>query len=119
MDTPRVRESNFELLRLVAMYFILLYHMLSFFIVKVDDAPLYKALWLPLHIAVACFVLISGYFHIKPSFKGIVKLLAPLIVCYLPLTFCESVSCVGGGIKNCYSSRNRPIGLYEFTFTCL
>lgn len=90
------RESNFELLRLVAMYFILLYHMLGFFIVRVDDAPLYKALWLPLHVAVACFVLISGYFHIKPSFKGTVKLLAPLIVFYLPLTIFELIYYGGG-----------------------
>ena len=114
----KVRESNFELLRLVAMYFILLYHMLSFFIVKVDDASLYKALWLPLHIAVVCFVLISGYFHIKPSFKGIVKLLAPLIVYYLPLTLYELVSC-GGGYKELLFFSQSPywfIRVYFYLF---
>lgn len=94
--TNKVRESNFELLRIVSMYFILLYHMLLFFISKIDDVSLFKALWLPLHVAVICFVLISGYFHIKPSLKGVVKLIFPLLVFYLPLTIYELLTGLGG-----------------------
>ncbi len=85
----KVRESNFELLRLIAMFFIVLYHLLLKFIVVVDDAPIYQASFLPLHVAVICFVLISGFFHIKPSVRGGGKLLFPLLVFYLPLTLYE------------------------------
>lgn len=91
-----IRQSNFELLRLVSMFFIVFYHLLRFFVVKMDDAVIYKALYLPLHVAVICFVLISGYFHIKPSFRGAVKLLAPLVIFYLPLTLWEFFHGVGG-----------------------
>lgn len=85
----KVRESNFELLRLIAMFFIVLYHLLLKFIVVVDSAPIYQALFFPLHVAVICFVLISGYFHIKPSVRGGAKLLFPLLAFYLPLTLYE------------------------------
>ena len=85
----KVRESNFELLRLIAMFFIVLYHLLLKFIVVVDDNPIFQAVFLPLHVAVICFVLISGYFHIKPSIYGGAKLLFPLLVFYLPLTIYE------------------------------
>ena len=94
----KVRESNYELLRLIAMFFIVWYHLLLKFIVPVDDAPVYKAIYLPLHVAVICFVLISGYFHIKPSVRGVAKLLFPLLMYYLPLTVIEmSVDGVWGG----------------------
>lgn len=91
-----VRQSNYELLRLIAMFFIVFYHLLRFFVVKMDDAVIYKAMYLPLHVAVICFVLISGYFHIKPSFRGAVKLFAPLLFFYLPFTLWEFFHGVGG-----------------------
>ena len=90
-----VRQSNFELLRLVSMFFILFYHELLFFIVKMDDTIIYKALEMPLHVGVICFVLISGYFHIRPSIHGAVKLLMPLLLFYLPLTLWEMADGVG------------------------
>ena len=85
----KVRESNFELLRLIAMFFIVLYHLLLKFIVVVDDNPIFQAVFMPLHVAVICFVLISGYFHIKPSIYGGAKLIFPLLAFYLPLTIYE------------------------------
>ena len=92
----KFRESNFELLRLVAMFFIVWYHLLLKFIVVEDETPIYKAMFLPLHVSVICFVLISGYFHIKPSVRGVAKLLTPLLVFYLPLTLYElSLNCIG------------------------
>ena len=90
------RESNFEMLRLIAMFFIVWYHLLLKFIVVIDDTPIYKAMYLPLHVAVICFVLISGYFHIKPSLHGGSKLLFPLLLFYLPLTLFEIVQHKGG-----------------------
>lgn len=79
-----VRSSNFELLRIILICFIVTYHF--FVIVYVQGTgetdSLLKALWLPLHIAVICFVLISGYFHIRPSLGGAIKLLLPVIFYY-------------------------------------
>ena len=85
----KYRESNFELLRLIAMFLIVLYHLLLKFIAIYDNNPIYHALFIPLHVAVICFVLISGYFHIKPSMRGGFKLIFPLLVFYLPLTLYE------------------------------
>lgn len=110
-----IRESNYELLRLVAMFFIVLYHVLYFFIAPVDDSPLYRAMYLPLHVSVICFVLISGYFHIKPSLKGIVKLLMPLLVFYLPPTV-YAVLIGTGGAEIYYSFLSLLIGSLELTF---
>ena len=88
-DSKKLRQSNLELLRLVSMFFIVLYHLLFFFIVKIDDSFIFKALYLPLHVGVICFILISGYFHIKSSIKGGVRLLLPLIIFYSPFTLWE------------------------------
>lgn len=82
--TVKERSSNFELLRIILICFIVTYHF--FVIVYVHETSesdsLLKAIWLPLHIAVICFVLISGYFHIRPSLKGGLKLLLPVIIYY-------------------------------------
>ena len=86
-----IRESNYELLRLIAMLFIVWYHLMLWFIVPIDDFPSYKSMYMPLHVAVICFVLISGYFHINPSVRGVAKLFYPLLVFYLPLTIYEFV----------------------------
>lgn len=104
----KIRESNFELLRVVSMFFIVLYHILFFVICKIDDSSLYKAMWLPLHVAVICFVLISGYFHIKPSVKGMAKLFFPLLVFYLPLTIFEMIQYGNGGIRNFFFFSKTP-----------
>lgn len=90
-----MRNSSFEILRLVSMFFIVLYHILFFIIAEVDNTIIYKAMWIPLHVGVICFVLISGYFHINPSLRGIVKLIAPLIVFYIPLTVFEYIHGTG------------------------
>lgn len=80
------RQSNFELLRLISMFYIILYHLLWFFVIGSNNSTIYKALCIPLHVGVLCFVLISGYFHIRPSWTGLYKLLFPLFLYYTPLT---------------------------------
>ncbi len=113
-----MRQSNYELLRLVSMFFIVLYHILAFYIVKIDDNVLYKALYLPLHVGVICFVLISGYFHINPSFKGLVKLLLPLLVFYVPLSIIDIVF-YSGNIRSLLFFSRSPywfIRIYFFLF---
>lgn len=78
------RVSNFELLRLISQFAIVLYHILMLFVYPTTTSIIYKALWLPLHVGVILFVLISGYFTIKPTSKGIVKLIGIFFVYSLP-----------------------------------
>lgn len=85
-DKRILRQSNFELLRLISMFYIILYHLLWFFVISNDNSVIYKALCIPLHVGVLCFVLISGYFHIRPSWTGLFKILFPLFLYYIPLT---------------------------------
>lgn len=53
---------------------------------KNPDIAAYKASWITPHLAVVCFVLISGWFHIKPTLVGGCKLIWPLLLFYLPFT---------------------------------
>jgi surface polysaccharide O-acyltransferase-like enzyme len=91
LETKTVRESNFELLRLVCMFFILVLHM--------NNGGLFKDLGdigqsIPSTVfesfcivAVNCFVLISGYFGIKINWKNFVHL---YVFCF-SYTFCFAV----------------------------
>ena len=96
--TQKIRESNFELLRIFAMFCIVLYHLMleSSNAFGYTDLAL-RPLWMPLHMGVPLFILISGYFHIKPSFKGFTKLLLPLFVFYVPIELCNKF--LFGGVK--------------------
>ena len=78
------RQSGFELLRLISMLFIVLYHFLRWFVQDNPGHQSLKAFWLPLHVGVVCFVLISGYFRIKPSSRGFIKLISMVLVYSLP-----------------------------------
>lgn len=84
------RESNFELLRVFAMFSIVLYHLILESSKAFGYAEI-RTLQLPLHIGVPLFVLISGYFHIRPSFKGLAKLLLPLFAFYVPIELCSKL----------------------------
>lgn len=81
----KTRESSFELIRIIAQYFIVLYHLYCFFVYPTTNNSLHKAIWLPLHIGVILFVLISGYFRIKASIRGLIKLVGMMFVLYIPL----------------------------------
>ena len=79
------RESSFELMRLVSMFLIVFYHFFLFFLYPLYGDVFYKAIQMPLHIGVLLFVLISGYFGIKATPKGLIKLVGMMAVYYLPL----------------------------------
>lgn len=85
------------------MLFIVTYHFLRDIVENNPDTAgiELKAIWLPLHIAVICFLLISGYFHIKPSVMGGGKLLLPVIFYYAIPCFiarcCGITDYIGGG----------------------
>jgi surface polysaccharide O-acyltransferase-like enzyme len=81
----KARNSAIELVRLLAMFMIVYYHLILFFIEPIDTNPIYKAIQIPLHIGVMLFVLISGFYGIHPSFRGFFKILCIVAVYYLPL----------------------------------
>lgn len=80
----RERDSNFELLRLVSMYFIVIYHLLMWLVLDDSSSGVMKSFWLPLHVGVVCFVLLSGFFQIHPSIKGLIRLLGVFMLLSLP-----------------------------------
>lgn len=80
-ETYAKRNSNIELLRLIIMFAIFVNHMISHGILLdngyaspfISDKILVVfgvSLWVP---AAMVFIIISGYFGIKPSWKGIIK----------------------------------------------
>lgn len=79
------RNSSLELVRLLAIFMIVFYHLILFFVEPIDPSPIYKAVQIPVHIGVILFVLISGYFGIKPTFLGFFKIMCVVAVYYLPL----------------------------------
>ena len=91
-----VRKSNFELLRLLAMFLIVLYHIfIGTYEVNPDFAS--KSLWIPLHLGVPVFILISGYFHIKFSWVKFLKLVTVLFVYTIGI---QAIGILLGGAKN-------------------
>ena len=79
---PKIRQSNFELLRIIAMFMVLILHADFQALGAPDKAeiinyPLAATIKVILEmasiVAVNVFVLISGWFGIRPSVKGISK----------------------------------------------
>ena len=84
--SQNARQSNMELLRIVAMFMILVYHTVYYvFYDYRGESPVFASLMTILHIGVPLFVLISGYFGIKPSIKGFLKLYMILLFYNLSL----------------------------------
>ena len=72
----KIRASNIELLRIISMFIIVIYHFLAYSVIPNSPELNYitQPLITVLHIGVVCFVLISGYWGIKFSLKGFTKL---------------------------------------------
>lgn len=122
MMQVKERNSIFELVRIIAMLFIVVYHLLLFCVApQYPDQPLFKGLQIPLHIGVLLFVLISGYFGIKCTFKGLFKLIMMVVVYYIPITL--STDLLGGSsikyiIKDCLFISYSPYWFIR-TYICL
>ncbi len=87
------RESQIELLRIVSIWIIVFYHMfMDYSLPLQEEYPIYKGIQIPLHIGVLLFVLISGYFGIKASLKGFLRVLSIIVVYWLPLALFVDVS---------------------------
>ena len=50
MTTAKMRESSFELIRQMAMFMIVLFHIYSMHIYPNYDNPFNKAIWMPLQM---------------------------------------------------------------------
>lgn len=84
----KVRESNLELLRIVAMFFIVLHHLIvhgvrnvGYLAYPLEEICLDKQIPLIVLnaftvVAVNCYVLISGYFGVNPTKKKLLNLFA-------------------------------------------
>lgn len=116
--TKGPRDSNFELLRIIAMFLVLVYHANGQSIGSVSYSDyvenpinaLTRTLFTSISvICVNLFILISGWFGIKPSLKGFIGFLFQCIYIYggiylfLILIGKESFSLHGIGITLCLS----------------
>ena len=82
-----MRNSAFELLRIVSMCLIVLYHIIFYslpIIPNLQHQLLLSAMLPTLHIGVILFCLISGYFGIKSTWEGLISLLMVIFVYNLP-----------------------------------
>lgn len=81
------RDSNFELLRLLAMFCIVAYHLLGLVWHNAEAHAHWQltALTSPLHVGVPVFVIISGWFGIRPSWRGVLRLLLCMALYYVPV----------------------------------
>lgn len=71
----KVRDSNMELLRIISMFLIVVYHVFLYVLVKFEDQyPLISSFYTLTHIGVIVFFLLSGYYGIKPSVQGVFKI---------------------------------------------
>ena len=93
-----MRQSNIELIRIVAMLFIIAYHLLSFVVLPnyENDNAMLKSAELLFHTGVVLFVLISGYFSIKLSVKSVLKLIFPIFIYYVPAMIFYGDTGLGG-----------------------
>lgn len=70
----RPRETRPELFRLVLMAGIVLYHLLLHAVPGSETRPLLAVVRTLLHVGVPCFVLLSGWFGIRPSVRVFFRL---------------------------------------------
>lgn len=70
------RQTNFEALRLICMWFVLQVHIVQYLHPEVHTGPcIWPALGMNIGlICVNCFVFISGFFRIRLSWKGVLRL---------------------------------------------
>lgn len=79
-----MRKSNFELLRILAMFMVLILHSYVFPVCDKDIGFfIYHLIWELCVVAVNLFVFISGFFQIKTSVNGFVKYF--IVICFYSL----------------------------------
>ena len=110
--TDSKRNSAHELLRIIAMFMIVWYHLMLYYLNMIThDGSLdyiYEALLPTLHIGVILFVLISGYYGIKASLSGFLKLFLVTMIYYLPIELFRSIYHHGDIISTLQFITNTP-----------
>lgn len=126
MGNIKVRESSFELIRLLAMLMIVIYHQYCHHIQLSFETSFNKAIWIPLHIGVPLFLLISGYWGIRVSGKSLFRLLGQMFIYGVSLLLIYNyLEGIGGGkatLKTLFFVSNSPYWfmrtyLYLFLFS--
>ena len=118
----KVRDSNLELMRLFAIFSVLMYHAISYYTINFSPDNKYGyVFWLPFRTAVALFVMISGYYHIRFSIRGLSKLVCKTLVLFVPI---ELTVCLlsGGGkfeLLQCLFPISRGPYWYILQYLCL
>lgn len=79
--TTKIRNSNFELLRIIAMMFIVIYH-ISIHAQK-GELPSHNYIVAITTTGVNLFVLTSGYWGIKLKWKGLLNILSTVVFYYV------------------------------------
>ena len=79
--TTKIRNSNFELLRIIAMMFIVIYH-ISIHAQK-GELPSHNYIAAITTTGVNLFVLTSGYWGIKLKWKGLLNILSTVVFYYI------------------------------------
>ena len=106
------RNSAHELLRLLAMFIIIWYHLISYYLYLTPHDNSFDSILeatLPsLHIGVILFLLISGYYGIKPSLNGFLRLLAIVAIYYLPVEIIRCLHHRGNIIETMMFITNTP-----------
>lgn len=87
-----MRSSQFELMRIIAMVFIVFYHLFLDTTEHLwNEILIYKGIQIPIHFGVLLFVMISGFWGIKPTCRGGGKLLIMVAVYFIPLALLFNV----------------------------
>ena len=79
MNSEKIRESNFELMRLILMFMIVFWHLIINFIFVHPNTPISLIVWNILYylliIHIDTFILLTGYFQSKKEVLGIEKII--------------------------------------------
>src|SRR5574344_62985 len=112
------RNSAFELMRILAQFFIIIYHLLYFLDTSVDGEILNRACMIPMHIGVLLYIMISGFFGIKVSVEGFIKLLCITFVYIVPLELIH-ILLGGGNPRYLFFISNPNYWWFIRTYICL
>ena len=93
----KVRQSNFELLRILCMLGVLVSHTIMIWDIHTTSHSIGNTCLVFIEnacvCAVNCFIFISGYFRIKTSWKGFFNLYTQCV--FYALVFCVLALCMG------------------------
>lgn len=86
LSKQHTRDARYELLRIFAMFSIVLYHIWLFYLpdLRCPEHPIVCSLFPLMHVGVPVFFLISGYFGIKATWKGLITFVSIVALYYLP-----------------------------------